>query len=262
MDGSVEITLDSETVAMLVESARTENGSERGLSNAVLGAIARAADKFYVSHKKKSFDVEIRTLPSNSLLAKTLEWLRDTNPSSESVAGTISETSVAVSLLDCLTSTDSVLPLLDYASLTHRDVAVLLAGELLSSRWFGNADAALQAELITWISHAATRVPTDVLRTLLTTIFDILKDIWRRDTSSSSSVLLFDSWTAMLHDILDAESTRRIPESSMAMVNEVILEKMTVEIPFGPHASRFVEQFATRVLSKVDYGERGSVTHS
>ncbi|KAF1779913.1 hypothetical protein GQ600_4633 [Phytophthora cactorum] len=33
---------------------------------------------------------------------------------------------------------------------------------------------------------------------------------------------------------------------------------MTVEIPFGPHASRFVEQFATRVLSKVDYGERGS----
>ncbi|KAG2819642.1 hypothetical protein PC116_g16063 [Phytophthora cactorum] len=280
MDGSVEITLDSETVAMLVESARTENGSERGLSNAVLGAIARAADKFYVSHKKKSFDVEIRTLPSNSLLAKTLEWLRDTNPSSESVAGTISETSVAVSLLDCLTSTDSVLPLLDYASLTHRvmlrfcsvDTSIacvkfaatqgscdeLLAGELLSSRWFGNADAALQAELITWISHAATRVPTDVLRTLLTTIFDILKDIWRRDTSSSSSVLLFDSWTAMLHDILDAESTRRIPESSMAMVNEVILEKMTVEIPFGPHASRFVEQFATRVLSKVDYGERGS----
>ncbi|KAF1779912.1 Armadillo-type fold [Phytophthora cactorum] len=227
MDGSVEITLDSETVAMLVESARTENGSERGLSNAVLGAIARAADKFYVSHKKKSFDVEIRTLPSNSLLAKTLEWLRDTNPSSESVAGTISETSVAVSLLDCLTSTDSVLPLLDYASLTHRvmlrfcsvDTSIacvkfaatqgscdeLLAGELLSSRWFGNADAALQAELITWISHAATRVPTDVLRTLLTTIFDILKDIWRRDTSSSSSVLLFDSWTAMLHDILDAE---------------------------------------------------------
>ncbi|KAG3108250.1 hypothetical protein PI125_g11992 [Phytophthora idaei] len=280
MDGSVEITLDSETVAMLVESARTENGSERGLSNAVLGAIARAADKFYVSHKKKSFDVEIRTLPSNSLLAKTLEWLRDTNPSSESVAGTISETSVAVSLLDCLTSTDSVLPLLDYASLTHRvmlrfcsvgtSIACvkfaatqgicdeLLAGELLSSRWFGNADAALQAELITWILHAATRVPTDVLRTLLTTIFDILKDIWRRDTSSSSSALLFDSWTAMLHDILDAESTRCIPESSMAMVNEVILEKMTVEIPFGPHASRFVEQFATRVLSKVDYGERGS----
>ncbi|KAG6959735.1 hypothetical protein JG688_00009953 [Phytophthora aleatoria] len=33
---------------------------------------------------------------------------------------------------------------------------------------------------------------------------------------------------------------------------------MTVEIPFGLHASRFVEQFATRVLSKVDYGERGS----
>ncbi|ETN09736.1 hypothetical protein PPTG_22823 [Phytophthora nicotianae INRA-310] len=252
------------------------------MSTSVLGAIARSADGFYVSQKKKSFDVEIRTLPSSSLLVKTLEWLRQTNPLNDSaspVAGTISETSVAVSLLGCLTSTGSVLPLLDYASLTHRvmlrfcsigtSVACvkfaatqgscdeLLAGELLSSRWFGNADAVLQAELISWIAHAATRVPTDVLRAQLTSIFDILKDIWRRDTSSSASILLFDSWTVMLHDILEANSTRRIPESSVTMVNEVILEKMIVEIPFGPHASSFVEQFATRVLSKVDYGERG-----
>ncbi|ETP45540.1 hypothetical protein F442_08070 [Phytophthora nicotianae P10297] len=281
-DGNVELTLVSETVATLVKAVRAETKTERGVSSSVLGAIARSADGFYVSQKKKSFDVEIRTLPSSSLLVKTLEWLRQTNPLNDCaspVAGTISETSVAVSLLGCLTSTGSVLPLLDYASLTHRvmlrfcsigtSVACvkfaatqgscdeLLAGELLSSRWFGNADAVLQAELITWIAHAATRVPTDVLRAQLTSIFDILKDIWRRDTSSSASILLFDSWTVMLHDILEANSTRRIPESSVTMVNEVILEKMIVEIPFGPHASSFVEQFATRVLSKVDYGERG-----
>ncbi|KAF4045234.1 hypothetical protein GN244_ATG02618 [Phytophthora infestans] len=274
MEHNVELTLDNETIAKLVKSVRVENERVRGGSSAVLGAIARTADGFYVSHKKKSFDVEIRTLPSTSLLVKTLEWLRQTNPSDSEA-----DTKTAMSLLGCLTSTGTVLPLLDYASLTRRvmfrfcsvDTSVacvrfaatqascdeLVAGDLLSSRWFGHADAALQAELMTWIAHAATRVSTDVLRGLLTTIFDILKDIWRRDTSSSTSILLFDSWTAMLRNILEANSTRRVPESSVAMVNHVILQKIVVEIPFGPHASSLVRQFASRVLSKVDYGERG-----
>ncbi|KAI9996617.1 hypothetical protein PInf_014356 [Phytophthora infestans] len=272
MEHNVELTLDNETIAKLVKSVRVENERVRGGSSAVLGAIARTADGFYVSHKKKSFDVEIRTLPSTSLLVKTLEWLRQTNPSDSEA-----DTKTAMSLLGCLTSTGTVLPLLDYASLTRRvmfrfcsvDTSVacvrfaatqascdeLVAGDLLSSRWFGHADAALQAELMTWIAHAATRVSTDVLRGLLTTIFDILKDIWRRDTSSSTSILLFDSWTAMLRNILEANSTRRVPESSVAMVNHVILQKIVVEIPFGPHASSLVRQFASRVLSKVDYGE-------
>ncbi|KAF4028240.1 hypothetical protein GN244_ATG20090 [Phytophthora infestans] len=250
MEHNVELTLDNETIAKLVKSVRVEN------------------------ERKKSFDVEIRTLPSTSLLVKTLEWLRQTNPSDSEA-----DTKTAMSLLGCLTSTGTVLPLLDYASLTRRvmfrfcsvDTSVacvrfaatqascdeLVAGDLLSSRWFGHADAALQAELTTWIAHAATRVSTDVLRGLLTTIFDILKDIWRRDTSSSTSILLFDSWTAMLRNILEANSTRRVPESSVAMVNHVILQKIVVEIPFGPHASSLVRQFASRVLSKVDYGERG-----
>ncbi|KAG7377787.1 hypothetical protein PHYPSEUDO_011022 [Phytophthora pseudosyringae] len=283
VDGDVELMLDYDTIAALVKLARAETERGYDLSSAVFGAIARAADGFYVSHKKKSFDAEVRNLPSNSLLTKTLEWLRRTNPSGDRAdsltSESIPETRIAASLLGCLTSTGSVLPLLDYASITHRvmlrfcsvDVSVacvrfaatqgscdeFLAGELLSSRWFVNADAVLQAELITWISEAATRVPTDVLQTLLTTTFDILKEIWHRDTSTSSSVLLFDSWTAMLHDILEAKSTRRIPESSLEVVNDIILEKILVELPFGLNASYCVEQFATRVLSKVDYGERG-----
>lgn len=130
----------------------------------------------------------------------------------------------------------------------------LLTSELLSGTWFANADSTLQAELIASLSLAANRLPTDVLRALLMNLFDILKDIWRRDTSSSTSVLLFDSWTGMLRDVLT--SSRRIPEASLDMVNQVIREKVVAELPYGLHDALYVEQFATRVLSKLDYGER------
>ncbi|CAI5729619.1 unnamed protein product [Peronospora farinosa] len=283
---NVELTLDFDIIASLVNLARefTKKEGHCAIANAMLGAIARAADRFYVSQKKKSFDVELRTLPSNRLLVKTLEWLRQTSPSdhdsSHDAVMTRSnpEARIAISLLGCLTSTGAVLPLLDYASLTHRimlrmcsvDVSVacvrfaatqgscdeLIAGELLSSGWFKNADALLQTELMAWLSVAATRVPTDVLETLLITTFDVLKDVWHRDTSSSRSVLLFDSWTAMLRDILDAKTTRRIPENSLEMVIKTILEKVVLELPFDVHASFLVEQFALRVLSKLDYGAR------
>ncbi|KAE8876272.1 hypothetical protein PF005_g13831 [Phytophthora fragariae] len=277
-DGNVELTLDSNTIGTLVKLARAEAERKSIYSSAVLGAIARAADGFYVSQKKKSFDVEIRSVPTNTMLSKTLEWLRQTNPSGNSSnTETIADTRIAESLLACLTSTGSVLPLLDYSSFTHRvmlrfcsdgtSVACirfaatqgscdeLLTTELLSSRWFANADTAVQAELIASLSLAATRLPTDVLRTLLINLFDILKDVWRRDTSSSNSTVLFDSWTDMLREVLT--STRRIPDTSLDMVNQVIREKMVVELPFGLQASLFVEQFATHVLSKVNYSECG-----
>ncbi|KAH7462520.1 Protein RST1 [Phytophthora ramorum] len=169
----------------------------------------------------------------------------------------------------------------NYASLTHRvmmrfcsvetSVACvrfaatqgscdeLLAGELLSSTWFGNVDTAVQTQLIGGLSRLATRVPTDVLRALLVTIFDVLKDIWRCEVPSSSSAPLFDSWTSMLSSILDATPSRRISETSLDMVNQLVLEKIVVELPFGLEASHFVEQFAIRVLSKVNYGEPGPV---
>ncbi|KAE9078640.1 hypothetical protein PF010_g23061 [Phytophthora fragariae] len=271
-DGNVELTLDSNTIGTLVKLARAEAERKSIYSSAVLGAIARAADGFYVSQKKKSFDVEIRSVPTNTMLSKTLEWLRQTNPSGNSSnTETIADTRIAESLLACLTSTGSVLPLLDYSSFTHRvmlrfcsdgtSVACirfaatqgscdeLLTTELLSSRWFANADTAVQAELIASLSLAATCLPTDVLRTLLINLFDILKDVWRRDTSSSNSTVLFDSWTDMLREVLT--STRRIPDTSLDMVNQVIREKMVVELPFGLQASLFVEQFATHVLSKL-----------
>ncbi|KAL4114142.1 hypothetical protein PRIC2_014822 [Phytophthora ramorum] len=169
----------------------------------------------------------------------------------------------------------------NYASLTHRvmmrfcsvetSVACvrfaatqgscdeLLAGELLSSTWFGNVDTAVQTQLIGGLSRLATRVPTDVLRALLVTIFDVLKDIWRCEVPSSSSAPLFDSWTSMLSTVLDATPSRRISETSLDMVNQLVLEKIVVELPFGLEASHFVEQFAIRVLSKVNYGEPGPV---
>ncbi|OWZ06138.1 hypothetical protein PHMEG_00021652 [Phytophthora megakarya] len=281
-DENMEFNVDSGTIVALMKLLRSEAECDYDSSSAVLGAIARISDRFYVSHKKKSFDVEVRTLPSNTFLVKTLEWLRQASPSYDTMSPAPendSETHLATSLLGCLTSTGPHLPLLDYASLTHRvmlrfcsvDASVacvkfaatqgscdeLLAGELLSSWWFGNADVVLQAELIMWIIQGATRISTDILRTLLITVYDILKDIWRRDTSSSGSVLLFDSWTAMLSNILVLEQTQRIPESSSDMLKEIILEKITVELPFELHASWFVQQFAVRVLSKVDYGERG-----
>ncbi|CAI5735035.1 unnamed protein product [Peronospora destructor] len=248
----VELTLDFDIIASLVNLARefTKKEGHCAIANAMLGAIARAADPLYVSQKKKSFDVELRTLPSNRLLVKTLEWLRQTNPSDHDsshealMTRSNSEARIAISLLGCLTSTGAVLPLLDYASLIHRvmlrmcsvDVSVacvrfaatqgscdnLIAGELLSSEWFRNADALIQIELMAWLSVATTRIPTDVLETLLTTTFDVLKDMWRRDTSSSRSVLLFDSWIAMLRDILDAKTTRRIPENSLEMLNSSV----------------------------------------
>ncbi|KAL3669963.1 hypothetical protein V7S43_005336 [Phytophthora oleae] len=283
LNGDVELLLDVDTIARLVELTRAQTEHEHELSRGVLGAIARAADNFYVSHKKQSFDVELRTLPAKCLLTKTLEWLRQVNPSGDSAADsavseTVPETQIAVSLLCCLSSVGSVLPLLNYQSLIHRvmlrfcsvDVTVacvqfagtqgscdeLLAHELLSSRWFGNAELVLQAELILWISQAATRVPTDVLQTLLRSIFTILKDIWRNDTSSAGSILLFDSWTAMLQDILEAKSTRRIPDASLEMANTLILDEIVLKLPFGLKASVFVEQFASRVLAHVNFGER------
>ncbi|KAL4085634.1 hypothetical protein PRIC1_014970 [Phytophthora ramorum] len=286
---SVELTLDPSTIDRLVKLARAESaksGRDCGFAGAVLGAIASTADGFYVSQKKKSFDVELHALPARSLLAKTLEWLRQTNPSENvrpqsSAATAIPETRVALSLLNCLASAGSVLPLLDYASLTHRvmmrfcsvetSVACvrfaatqgscdeLLAGELLSSTWFGNVDTAVQTQLIGGLSRLATRVPTDVLRALLVTIFDVLKDIWRCEVPSSSSAPLFDSWTSMLSTVLDATPSRRISETSLDMVNQLVLEKIVVELPFGLEASHFVEQFAIRVLSKVNYGEPGPV---
>jgi hypothetical protein len=288
MEGSVELALDPSTVATLVKLAQaeaTKAGGHCDLSCAVLGAIARAADGFYVSQKKKSFDVELRNLPPSTLLAKSLEWLRLAEPSDDvpcaghSDTGKIPERQIAESLLTSLTSSGSVLPLLDYASLAHRvmlrfcSVATsvacvrfmatqgscdeLLASELLSSTWFGSAHTDVQVELIAALSTAACRVPTGVLENLLKTTFDVLKDGWRRDTSSSSSVLLFDCWTWMLRDILDAKLPRRIPESSLEMVNQLVLEKIIVELPFGLDASLLVQRLATRVLSKVSYGERG-----
>ncbi|KAL4163512.1 hypothetical protein KRP22_004941 [Phytophthora ramorum] len=143
--------------------------------------------------------------------------------------------------------------------LTNGSCDELLAGELLSSTWFGNVDTAVQTQLIGGLSRLATRVPTDVLRALLVTIFDVLKDIWRCEVPSSSSAPLFDSWTSMLSSILDATPSRRISETSLDMVNQLVLEKIVVELPFGLEASHFVEQFAIRVLSKVNYGEPGPV---
>lgn len=118
LDANVELTLDSNTIRTLVKMAQGEK--ERGCvySSAVLGAIARAADGFYVSQKKKSFDVEVRSVPTNTMLSKTLEWLRQTNPSvGSSNTDTITDNQIAESLLSCLTATGSVLPLLDYSSL-------------------------------------------------------------------------------------------------------------------------------------------------
>ncbi|KAK1929702.1 Protein RST1 [Phytophthora citrophthora] len=283
LNGDVELLLDVDAIAKLVELTRAQTQHQCDLSHGILAAIARAADSFYVSHKKQSFDVELRTLPAKSLLVKALEWLRQTNPSSGStVDSTLSETvpepQTAVSLLRSLSSIGSVLPLLNYQSLIHRvmlrfcsvDVTVacvqfagtqgscdeLLARELLSSKWFSNAGPVLQAKLVVWISQAATRVPTDVLRILLSTTFTILKDIWRHDTSSAGSILLFDNWTAMLHDIMETKSTRRIPDGSLEMVNRLILEEIVLKLPFGPEATVFVEQFASRVLAYVNFGER------
>ncbi|KAG1702608.1 hypothetical protein DVH05_009557 [Phytophthora capsici] len=282
-DGDVELLLDGETIAKLVELTRAQTDHDLELSHGILGAIARAADSFYVSHKKQSFDVELRTLPARSLLVKALEWLRQTNPSgaaADDLAGSesIPESQIAVSLLRSLSSIGSVLPLLNYQSLMRRvmlrfcsvDVTVgcvqfagtqgscdeLLARELFSSSWIGNADPVLQAELILWVSQAAARVPTDVLLNLLRTTFTILKDIWCHDTSSAGSILLFDSWTAMLHDILDTKSTRRISDASLEMVNTLILEEIVLKLPFGVEDSVFMEQFSSRVLALVNFGDR------
>ncbi|CAH0473579.1 unnamed protein product [Peronospora belbahrii] len=290
MGANVMLTLDCDTIVALVKLARDFTQSERhcATASAMLGAISRAADRFYVSQKKKLFDAEVRALPSDKLLVKTLEWLRQTNPFDDdnssyeiSMTRLTPKARTAISLLGCLTSAGAVLPLLDYASLIHRvmlrlcsvDASVacirfaatqgscdeLLAGKVLSSEWFGNANAVLQSELMAWLALAAARFPTDVLETLLITIFDVLKNIWRRDASSSRSTLLFDSWTVMLRDILHAKTTRRIPESSLEMVNKVILEKMVMELPFDVHVSIFVKQFAVRVLSKLDYSEHSPV---
>uniref|UniRef100_M4C295 DUF3730 domain-containing protein n=1 Tax=Hyaloperonospora arabidopsidis (strain Emoy2) TaxID=559515 RepID=M4C295_HYAAE len=286
---NIELTLDFDTTKTLVQLARQSTRSEGHCTFAkiMLGAIARAADSFYVSQKKKSFDVEIRTLPSSCLLVKTLKWLQQVNHSENDFSHRdgpttepISRTRQAVSLICCLTSAGAVLPPFDYAMFLHRimlrlcsvDTSVacvrfaatqsscdeLLAGELLSGDWFGNANAALQAEVMAWLSTAVARVPTDVLKTLLVTTFDILKEIWRRDTSSSRSTLLFDSWTFMLRNALDS-SAHRISDDSLAVVNNFVFEKVVVELPFDVHASRQVEHFATRVLSKLDYGERSVV---
>ncbi|GMF35393.1 unnamed protein product [Phytophthora fragariaefolia] len=281
LDGNVELTLASETISTLVKLARAESDRNCVFSIAVLGGIARSADSFYVSQKKKSFDAEVRSIPANTLLAKTLEWLRQTKPSrgdNDQHDSLAPETQVAVSLLGCLTSTGSVLPLVDYASFTHHIMLRFCStetstacirfaatqgscdefttGELLSNTWFANANTTVQAELIESLSLAATRLPTHVLQTVVTTVFDILKDIWRNDALDSRKTMLFDSWTNMLCELLTSD--RRIPESSLDILNQIIVEKMAMELPFGLHDLVFVEQFATRVLSKINYGERNA----
>ncbi|KAI9906735.1 hypothetical protein PsorP6_016205 [Peronosclerospora sorghi] len=275
VDDQVELTLGRETIITLVKLLR-QAARYSGIAKAMLGAIARKADGFYVSHKKQSFDAELRSLPSNSLLMKLLNWLRQVHPGSKPL-----EPRTAISVLHCLSSTGDVLPLMDYATLTRRvmlrfcsvDVSVacvrfsatqgscddFLVRELFDVEWFGNVDGALQTEMMTWLSVAATRLQTDVLDSLLVKIFYFLKDIWRRDTSSTCSSILFDAWSAMLRELLHPTPPRRIPASSSTVVNTFILEKVLMELPFDVHASSFVEQFALRVLSSVDYGEHNLV---
>ncbi|KAL7693696.1 hypothetical protein Plhal304r1_c003g0010971 [Plasmopara halstedii] len=277
VEGCVELKLDSETVSILVHAAQVENNCVCSLSYAVVGAIARAAERFYVVQKKKLFDAEIRTLPIKSMSSKALQWLWSTDPSSLIESENTSKIRNASSLLRCLTSTGQVLPLLDFTSFVQSvmlrfssvDVSVacvefaatqascdkLVANELLSLRWFGNADATLQAALIMWVPHAATRVETDMLRRLLTKIFHYVRDLWCHDISSKRCVLLFDSWTAMLHNILKPNSC--IPEMSMDMAKQFILDDIVNELPLEPHGSHLIEQFTSRVLSELDYGERG-----
>ncbi|CAI5742443.1 unnamed protein product [Hyaloperonospora brassicae] len=289
VDTNVELALDFESIGTFVQHVRdsAKSGGDCTYAKVVLGAIARAADGFYVSQKKKSFDVEIRTLPRNLLLVKTLEWLQQVNHLGEDFPhhnGPTTEPSsrarLAVSLVGCLTSAGAVLPLMDYALFLHRimlrlccaDTSVacvrfaatqgscdkLVAGELLSGDWFGNADMAVQAELMAWLSAAAARIPTDVLKALLITTFDALKEIWRRDVSSSRSALLFDSWTFMLRDVLQPTADRT-PGDFLEVVNKFVLEKVVAEFPFDVHASCQVEHFAARVLSNLDYGERSVI---
>ncbi|RLN79269.1 hypothetical protein BBJ28_00025624, partial [Nothophytophthora sp. Chile5] len=274
----VELSLDTDTVSALVEAVRTvytTNEAQRGLASAVLGAIARRADSFYVSQKKKAFDVEIRSFPSTTLLFKTLEWLREATPSSDEAA-----TSMASSLLACLSEVGAVLPLLDYASLIHRVMLrfcslpvqiacirfavtqgscdALVATEWLSCRKFGNANAAVQAELLSGLPLAAPRLPTDTLRALLLTVFSELVDRWRRDASSRSSGLLFDSWTRLLAVLLALKPNGNESESSLAMVNQLVVGQFALELPFGPDATPLVQQYAAHVLTKADYGDRGA----
>ncbi|TDH70746.1 uncharacterized protein CCR75_005150 [Bremia lactucae] len=282
MEGMLEMTLDLKSIAVLVKCTQSIHESERGISLAVLGAIARATDRIFVSQKNYSLEYEIRTLPSEKLLTKILNWLRNTKASTDndlSPSKTSSKRSTAVSLLGCLTLAGSVLPPLDYSSLIHNvmlrfcsvDVSIacikfaatqencddFVASKILSSKWFGNADAFLQSELILWISRAAFRVSAEILRCLILKTFGILNIIWRQDTCSRSSILLFNSWTTMFHDILNNEPIHEMPRISIKTVQEIILNRILKELPFGLHASNFVDQFATRVLSEVDFGKRG-----
>lgn len=282
---SLEMPFDTDAVARITQSLRDEmQGSERAL--AVFGAIARQSSAFHVSQKKKVLDVEMRALPANGLLFRSLELLRQASlPSSSESTGASSarERQQQVNaLLACLATAGLTLPLFDYAPLVTRLMArmccaktsalcvrlastqgscdSLLIHEFATSTTFPVTPTALRVEILAGFPRVAARIPpavlVDALDAVSNTVFESHEAGEDATGSSTSRDLesLVDSWIGVLSALGSSPSS--ISDETRELVGEKVLGDYLCRLPLEPADHRLAREFASRVLAPLDCRDR------
>lgn len=268
---TVDMVLEAAVVDDLVTAVRSQLDAV-AWSRLAYGAIAGKADLFHVLQQKKVFETEIRAFPQNGLLYQTLNLLRIATLQNESPPAMQQVNSI----LSCLSSIGSSLPLIDYSSLLRRLIAricsvdttslcihfastqgscdLLVVDDLASSRQLSVAPPAVLAALMAVVPKLAVRIPQSALTSVMDTIFNVLIDNYQDGevSEANGSTSLFSLWTQMLREIVEEQvAPVKIPVATQEIVGEKILDLYLPRLPLGHQHERDVQAFASEVLAKL-----------
>lgn len=281
--GTLELTLEPSDVEFTVGLVRSSMGQDK-FKWFILGAISAARDLFFVTQKKKTFDAEIFTLPSKSMLFKVMDILRKQQsnevsvPEREDRSARHTSAHLVKSVLSCLTAVSAVLPPLDFESLVHRlvkrfcdtDVTVGciefattqgICDVYIVNQWYAhemlaNLEPRVQRELVSGLLLLAGRVDTATFERLVKTASGTVLSAWESDARFSDQRVVFvERWIEVLGQLLERESTIRISAESREIVKRVVVQQVLPRLQFiqstEADSVALMRRFARRVLAKI-----------
>lgn len=281
--GTFELTFEPSDVEFTVGLVRSSMGQDK-FKWFILGAISAARDLFFVMQKKKTFDAEIFTLPSKSMLFKVMDILRKQQsnevsvPEREDRSARHTIARLVKSVLSCLTAVSAVLPPLDFESLVHRlvkrfcdtDVTVGciefattqgICDVYIVNQWYAhemlaNLEPRVQRELVSGLLLLAGRVDTATFERLVKTASETVLSAWESDARfSDQHVDLVERWIDVLGQLLERDSAIRISAESREIVKRVVVQQVLPRLQFiqstEADSAALVRRFARRVLAKI-----------
>lgn len=262
---TVAFTYDLESVDAFMAIVRAElDVAPNAFSLTIWGAIADQRELFYVAVKKKTFDVEVSSLPVTSLLQKTFVLLLQQQ----------ADLVAAQSLLQCLAQVKKPLPQLDYASLLLRLLRQFVGNDnlmvacirfagtqpachdmiinnLLTANQYWVFAPTIQQALVQILNQVSTCLSSDALKHTIKITFDWLLDAWQTSPGPSTG-LLFSTWMDAVLGLLGSDTKRSLDGEALIALKSVLVTYTLPRLPFHPDnalSSSLLQQFADILVS-------------